>query len=98
MLIMSRLAAVHLSERRFGEFGRLKDSSQGFLVCSDPQEPVNLQSIKSRVHNMIFSHYAQDSGNVTSWCLGDINFQVSQELHFLGSHQEAYSILPNFRL
>ena len=30
---------------------------------------------------MIISLYAQDSRNVTSWCLGDINFQVIRELH-----------------
>ena len=35
---MSRLAAVYLSELRFGEFGYLKDGSQSCLTRSDPQE------------------------------------------------------------
>ena len=26
---------------------------------------------------MIFSYYAQESWNMTSWSLGDINFQIS---------------------
>ena len=80
VLIMSRLAAVHLSELRFGEFGHLEDDSQSCLACSNPQESVNVQSIKNRIHNIIFSCYTQDSGNVTSWRLRDINFQVSPEL------------------
>ena len=78
---MPRLAAVHLPELRFGEFGHLKDSSQCCLTQSDSQESVNLQSVKSRNHNMIFSRSAQHSGSVTSWRLGDINFHIFLELH-----------------
>ena len=78
---MSRLAAVHLPQLRFGEFGHLKDSSQCCLTQSDSQESVNLQSVKSRIHNMIFSRSAQHSGSVTSWRLGDINFHIFLELH-----------------
>ena len=44
----------------FGKFSQLK---------SNPQESINLQSIKNRIHNIIFSRYAQASGNVTSWRL-----------------------------
>ena len=60
----------------FGKFGHLKDGSQSYLVQSDPQESVNLQSIKNRIHSMTFSRYAQGFGNITSWRVGDINFQV----------------------
>ena len=60
----------------FGNFSHLKDGSQSCLAQSDLQESVDLQSIKNRTHDMIFNRYAQDFGNVTSWCLGDINFQV----------------------
>ena len=69
MLIMTRLAAVHLSELKFGH---LKNAFQTCLAKSDLQKPVNLQSIKNKVDSMIFSRYAQDSRNVTLWCLGDI--------------------------
>ena len=58
---MSRLAAAHLSELRFGEFGHLKDGFQSSLVWFDPRKSLNLQSIKSIIHNMIFSRHAQDS-------------------------------------
>ena len=78
---MFRLAAVDRSEQRFGELGHLKNDSHNFLARSDPQASVDLQSIKNRIHDMIISLYAQDSRNVTSWCLGDINFQVIRELH-----------------
>ena len=61
VLIMSRFAAVHLYELRFGKFGHLKNVSQSFLAQSNLQEPANLQSIKNRIHNIIFSHYAQES-------------------------------------
>ena len=80
---MSRLAAVHLSELKFGKFGHLKDGSQRCLVQSNPQESANLQSIKNRIHNMVFSRYVQDSGNVTSWRLGGTDFQVFPELRLL---------------
>ena len=90
---MSRLAAVHLSELRFGKFCHLKDVSQSFLAQSNPRESANLQSIKNRIHNMIFSHYAQESWNVTTWRLEEINFQVSSELRPWTSL--AYSALPN---
>ena len=63
---MSRLADVHLSELCFGKFGHSKDGSQSCLAQSDPQESLNLQSIKNRIHSMIFSRYAQDTGSVTS--------------------------------
>ena len=72
---MSRLAAFHLSELRFGKFGRLKDGSYSCLAQFNPRESENLQSIKNRIHNMIFSHYAQEPWNSTSWRLRDINFQ-----------------------
>ena len=39
------------------------------LLIMSGQESVNLQSIKTRMNNMIFSRYAQDSENVTSWRL-----------------------------
>ena len=58
---MSRLEAVHVSELRFGKFGHFKDVSQSFLAQSNLQESANLQSIKNRIHNMIFSHYSQES-------------------------------------
>ena len=54
----------------------MKDGPQSCLAHSDPQESVNLQSIKHRIHNRIFSRYAQDSGNITSWGLGDFNSHV----------------------
>ena len=63
---MFRLAAVYLSELRFGEFGYFKDGSQSCLARSDRQVLVTLQSIKNRVHNVIISCYALDPGNVTS--------------------------------
>ena len=81
MLIKFRLAAVHLSELKFGKLSHLKDSFQSCLAHSDSQESVNLQSIKNKIHKMIFSRYVQDSGNVTSWRLGDINFQFFPEVH-----------------
>ena len=56
---MSRLAAAHLSEMRFGKFGHLKDVSQSCMAQFNPQESANVQSIKNRIHKMIFSHYAQ---------------------------------------
>ena len=56
MLIISSYPAAHLSELRFGKFGHLKDGSHSFLPQSNPQESVNLQSIKNRIHNMNFSH------------------------------------------
>ena len=59
----------------FGKFGHLKDGSQNCLASPNPQESVNLKSIKNRIHNMTFSRYAQNSRNVTFWRLGDINFQ-----------------------
>ena len=87
VLVISRLAAVHLSELRFGNFGHLKNDSQSCLAQSDPQETVNLQSIQNKIHNKIFSLYAQDFGNVTSWHLGDVNFHVFPKpcpLDFIG--------------
>ena len=89
VLIRYRLAAVHLSELRFGKFshlwfgklGRLKDGSQSCLTQSNPQESVNLQSFKNRIHDLVFSRYTQHSGNTTSWCQGGVNFQVFPELH-----------------
>ena len=80
---MSKLAALYLPELMFGKFGHLKDRSQSFLAQSDPEESVNLQSIKNRIHSMIFCCYVQDSGNMTSWRLGEINFQVFFELRLL---------------
>ena len=44
------------------------------------KESVNMQSIKSRIHNIIFSRYTKDSGNVMSLRLGGINFQDFPEL------------------
>ena len=79
---MSRLAAVHLPGLRFGNFGHFNDGFQSCLVQSNPQESVKLQSVKNRINSMIFSRYAQDSGNVTSSLLVDINFQVFTE--FIG--------------
>ena len=55
---MSTLAAVYLSELRFGKVGHLKDGSQSCLVQLIPQETVNLQSIKNKIHDMIFSRYS----------------------------------------
>ena len=49
----------------FGKFGHLKDGPQSCSANSDPQESVNLQSIKNRIHNIIINRYAQDSGNIT---------------------------------
>ena len=66
MLIMFRLVAVYRSKLRFGEFDHLKNGSHSCLTRSDPQESVDLQSIKNTIHNMIISLYAQDSRNVTS--------------------------------
>ena len=77
---MFRLVAAYWSLLRTGEFGHLKSGSHSCLAWSDPQESVNLQSIKNRIHNMIVTPYAQDSRNVTSWCLDDINFHVIREL------------------
>ena len=74
-------AGISLPELRFRKFGHLKNGSQRFLFESDPEESVNLISIKNRIQSMIFSCYAQDSGYVTSWRLGYINFQVFLELH-----------------
>ena len=54
-----RLTALHLSELRFGKVDHLKDGSQSCLAQSNPQESVNLQRIKNKIHIMIFSHYAQ---------------------------------------
>ena len=80
---MSKLAALYLSEMRFGKVSHLKDRSQSFLAQSDPEESINLQSIKNRIHSMIFCCYVQDSGNMTFWRLGDINFQFFFELRLL---------------
>ena len=64
----------------FGKFGHLKDGS-------NPQESVNLQSIKNRIRNMIFSRYAQDSGNVTFWRLTLISkWEVSSTLPYFQLH------------
>ena len=57
---MSILAAVHLTELRLGKFDHLKDGSQSCLAQSDLQESVNLQVIKNRIHNMIFSLHARE--------------------------------------
>ena len=77
---MSRLAAAHLSQLRFGKFVHLKDGSENCLAQYNPQESVNMQSIKSRIHDMIFSRYTKDSRNVMPFLLGGINFQDFQEL------------------
>ena len=63
---MFRLAAVYLSELRVGEFCYFKDDSQSCLARSDRQVLITLQSIKNRIHNMIISCYAQDSGKEVS--------------------------------
>ena len=63
----------------FEKFGHLKDGPQSCLAQSDLQESVNLQSIKNRIHKMIFSRYTQDSGNITSCRVGDINSQFFQK-------------------
>ena len=89
---MSRLAAVHLSELRFGKFGHLKDGSQSCLAQSDPQESENLKSIKNRTHIKIFRLYVQDSGNVTSWRIGDMNFQVFPKSRPLNSNNFIFNI------
>ena len=72
--IPSRLAAVYLSELKVwslkGWYSELSGSVQ-----SNPQESVNLQLIKNRIHNMIFNLYSQDPGNLTSWSLREMNFQ-----------------------
>ena len=57
VLVMSKLATVHMCELRFGNFGQLKRGSQCCLTQSNNQESPNLQSIKNKVHIMIFSHY-----------------------------------------
>ena len=49
---MFRIAAVYRSELRFGEFGHLKNVSDSCLAQSNPQEPVNLQTIKNRMYNI----------------------------------------------
>ena len=77
---MSRLAAAHLSQLRFGKFVHLKDGSENCLAQYNPQESVNMQSIKSRIHNMIFSRYTKDSRNVMPLRLGGINFKDFPEL------------------
>ena len=82
-VFMSRLAAVHLYEMCFGKFGHFKDSSQSDLAPSNPQKSLNFQSIKNGINSMIFSHYVQDSRNVTSWRQGGINFQVFPKLCLL---------------
>ena len=79
-----------------GKFGHLKDGPQSCLAQSDPQESVNLQSIKNRIHNMTFSRYAQGSGNITSWRVGDINFRVFLKSCPPRPHWEVYSTLPYF--
>ena len=100
VLIMSRLEVVHLPELRFANFGHLNDGFQSCLVQSNPQESVKLQSIKNRINSMIFSSYAQDSGNVTSSRLVDITFQVFTELRsldFIGQ-PAAFSQLTSSKL
>ena len=52
---MSRLAGVHLSELRFEKAGHLKDGCQSCLNQFNPQKVVNLQSVKNRIDNIIFS-------------------------------------------
>ena len=63
---MFKLVAVYRSELRFGEFGHLKNGSHSCLTRSDPQESINLHSIKNTIHKMIISLYSQDFRNVTS--------------------------------
>ena len=75
MLIMTSLTAVHLSELKFGH---LKNAFQTCLAKSDLQKPANLQPIKNKFDSMIFSRYAQDSGNVTLWRLGVIVSKILQ--------------------
>ena len=48
-----------------------------FLRVFRPSPISKSLQIKIRIHNMIFSHYSQESWNVTTWRLEDINFQVS---------------------
>ena len=62
------------------------------------KESVNLQSIKNRMLNMIFSSYTQDSENVTYWRLQDIIFQFLLDLRRWTLSEGAYSALPNFQL
>ena len=63
---MSKLAAIHPSELTLGKFRHFKYGYQASLAQSDPQESANLQVIKNRIHNIIFSLCVQDSGNLTS--------------------------------
>ena len=49
VLIISKLAAVPLSELRFGRFGHLKVDTQSCLAQFNHQKFVNLQSIKNRI-------------------------------------------------
>ena len=55
---MSRVAAVHLSELRFGKLGHMKDGSQTCLVECNSQKSVNLQLIKNTIYSMIYVCYA----------------------------------------
>ena len=74
MLSKSRLGAVYPSELIFEKFGHLKD---GFQSClAHPQEYVNQQSMKNKIRSMIFTCYAQKSGNMNSWHLGDFILQI----------------------
>ena len=77
---MSILAAVHLTELRFGKFDHLKDGSQSCLAQSDLQESVNLQVIKNRIHNMIFSLYAREK---------------TRKFDFLASRRHEFPIFSN---
>ena len=91
---MSRLAAVHLSKQRFGNFSYLKDGFESCLEQSRPQECVNQQSFNNK-------NYAQRSGNMTFWRLGDIDFQVFLELHpleLIGNLHRSHNILRSKRL
>ena len=56
---MSRLAGVHLSELRFEKAGHLKDGCQSCLNQFNPQKVVNLESVKNRIDNIIFSRCTQ---------------------------------------
>ena len=95
---MSKLAAVHPSELRLGRFRHFKYGCQSSLAQSDPQESSNLQAIKNRIHNIIFSLCVQDSGNLTSWCLEDMNFRFFAKPRPHVPHWEVYSALPSIRL
>ena len=95
---MSRLATLYLPELNLEKFDQLKDGSHSCLTQSNPQESVNLQSIKNRIHNMIFSHCVQDSKNMTFWRLGGINLKVFPELCPNKPHREAYSALQILQL